>query len=207
MLKINADLQFKDSVIRTKDCVVEKIIELTGEQFDLFSKGLLKDQGFIKENNHLMRFGEDGAYHCLLVTGEGRDDGILIQSEGSDYARYSSHIPHVHSVIAMDRYPALGNLCRKMTEMADYIVAEGVKPDPGEDRAFVSMDDLEEMSGIDVAYNNSIVTTLMEMVAERPEVADLEIVKSEFVITPAAPDLEQSPEQEQAQEPGQTMNM
>jgi len=203
MLNLKADLHFKERTIRAKNCIVEKTIELSGEQFDLFSQGLLRDWDFIKENTHLMRFGRDGAYHCLLVIGEGRQDGILVQSEGYDYARYAGHVPHVHSIIAMDRYPALAGLCRKLTEMADYIVEEGMKPAPGEGRAFISMDDLEAMSGINVAYNGTIVSTLSDMLGDRPEIADWEIDKNEFIITPKAPAMEQSPEPE----PGPMMGM
>ena len=29
----------------------------------------------------------EGVSHCLLVLGEGSDDGILVESEGSSYAR------------------------------------------------------------------------------------------------------------------------
>lgn len=31
---------------------------------------------------------KDGVWHCLLVTGEGMEDGVLVESEGSSYARY-----------------------------------------------------------------------------------------------------------------------
>ena len=207
MLKINADLHCKEDKIHARSCVVEKVIALSGGQFDAFSRNLFGHHDFIKEHRDLMHFDNDSTAHCLLVVGQGREDGVIIQAEGYDYSRYSAHVPNVHSILAMDRYPALGELCRKLTEMADSIVEQGMKPEPGENRAFVSMDDLEEMSGIDVAYNNAIVSTLSGMLNDRPEIADFEIDKNEFIITPAAPDLEQSPDQEQAQEPGQTMNM
>ena len=196
MLNLKADLHCKDNKIYAKNCVVEKVVQLPGVEFDAFSRDLMAYRDFIKDNRDLMYSDGDGTQHCLLVTGEGRADGIFVQAEGYDYARYAGHVPHVHSIIAMDRYPALAELCRKLSEMADHIVAEGMKPDPGEDRAFVSMDDLEAMSGIDVAYNGTIVSTLSDMLGDRPEIADWEIDKNEFIITPMALAMEQSSEPE-----------
>lgn len=38
-------------------------------------------------------YEKDGVWHCLLVAGEGMDEGVLVESEGSAYARYSAFVP------------------------------------------------------------------------------------------------------------------
>ena len=52
------------------------------------------DYQFIAENTDLMyvEHEDDNSWisHCLLVMGESSDDGILVESEGADYARYSA---------------------------------------------------------------------------------------------------------------------
>jgi len=197
MLKLNADFQYKDSTILAKKCVVEKTIPLSGKEFDVFSKNLLRDWDFIKENVGLMHFDENGVYHCLLVTGESREDGILVQSEGYNYARYSAHVPHVHSIIAMDRYPSLAGLTNKLIAMADHMVDEAMKSQSGDGCAVVNMDTLEEMSGIYVACNPEIVYTLSKMLSDRPEIDDWEIGGNKFIVTHGVPEMEQ--EQELAQ--------
>ena len=205
MLKLKTAFHCKDDKIHARNCVVEKVVELSGGAFDAFSNNLMGYRDFIKDNRDLMYFNKDGTAHCLLVTGEGREDGILVQAEGYGYARYTALVPHAHSILAMDRYPALAGLCQKLTDMADYIVEEGMKLKPGDTCTFVRMDDLEAMSGVDVARNTAIVSTLSGMLNDRPEIADWEIDKNEFIITPQAPALEQSSEHEQEPEHGPKM--
>ena len=64
MLITRAAFYFKHKFIYTENCVVEKTIQLSGEQFDYFSANLLKDYDFIKDNKSLMRFGENDTFHC-----------------------------------------------------------------------------------------------------------------------------------------------
>lgn len=42
---------------------------------------------------------KDGVWHCLLVTGEDMDEGVLVESEGSAYARYSAFVPSAQGII------------------------------------------------------------------------------------------------------------
>lgn len=71
---------------------VAKIIELTQEQYRHFSTHLLEDMPFIAANKGLM-YEAEGVYHCLLVCARNRRDGILVESEGFNYARYAAYVP------------------------------------------------------------------------------------------------------------------
>jgi len=73
---------------------VEKIIELTPEQFLHFSSNLLSDSPFIAQNKDCMWHDKgDQCWHCLLVRSAGVSEGILVESEGYDYARYCAVVP------------------------------------------------------------------------------------------------------------------
>lgn len=41
-----------------------------------------------------MRCDSDNNYHCLLIYDEEQGDGMLIESEGAAYARYSQYVPN-----------------------------------------------------------------------------------------------------------------
>jgi len=71
--------------------ILEKVIELEPERFQTFSQCLLDEQDFIRENISLMYMEADGTCHCLLVKEKGASDGILVESEGYEYARYAAY--------------------------------------------------------------------------------------------------------------------
>jgi len=73
--------------------VIEKVIELPENDYLAFANDLLKDSAVIKANNGLMFVDADGVWHCILVKAKGGSDGILVESEGYDYARYTAYLP------------------------------------------------------------------------------------------------------------------
>ena len=76
MLQTKADFRCKDNQIETKDCIAEKVIRLSGSEFDRFSRNLLSHWDFIRDNQFDTSHDADGRRRCLLVVGEGRRDGI-----------------------------------------------------------------------------------------------------------------------------------
>lgn len=72
---------------------IEKTITLSADQFSKFEDNLLEDQDFITENVDLMYTDKNNVLHCILVTSEDADHGILVESEGYDYARYAAYLP------------------------------------------------------------------------------------------------------------------
>ena len=94
MLKTKAIFERKTDDFQTKECIIEKTVRLTAAEYDVFSKNMLADYDFIKDNIDLMHCDNQGAYHCLLVVGEDRPDGLLIESEGYGYGRYSAFLPN-----------------------------------------------------------------------------------------------------------------
>ena len=80
---------------------VVKVVQLSAQQFRHFSANLLQDMPFISANKGLT--GRDkGSTHCLLVTTRGNRDGILVDSQGANYARYSAYVPDKRSLNLRD---------------------------------------------------------------------------------------------------------
>ncbi len=83
---------FKEQILPRDEFVIEKVIELENEAFKHFLDDMLADYKFIEENRSLMFIDKEGVFHAILVTSKVADFGILVQSEGYSYARYSAYI-------------------------------------------------------------------------------------------------------------------
>ena len=86
---------------------VVKVIQLTAQQFRHFSANLLQDMPFLAANKDIT--GHDkGVTRCLLVTTRGNRDGILVDCQGFNYARYSAYVPDKRSLdlrdVVVDHY-------------------------------------------------------------------------------------------------------
>ena len=98
-LKLNASLVRKESEFRTKSCVVEKAIAISHGEFEYLKNHPLRDNDLIAENAEMMYCDSDDIYHCLLIYDEENGDGLLIESEGMSYARYSQYIPRAKELV------------------------------------------------------------------------------------------------------------
>lgn len=90
---INAQLRSKQEEIQPVRCDVACIVELSNAEFFDFQFNPLADHDFIKEHLPNLKTDEFDAIPCMLVLGEGVDDGILVDPQGYDYARYTAYIP------------------------------------------------------------------------------------------------------------------
>ena len=100
-LNIQTVAQFrrKEPVLQQDEGEIEKVVELSREEFHHFKNNLLDDYDFISENSDLMCVDKMGTIHCILVLGDDYEEGILVNSEGSSYARYSALLPNARSFI------------------------------------------------------------------------------------------------------------
>ena len=97
----------EDKTFQPTRVEVVKVIQLTAQQFRHFSANLLQDMPFIAANKELT--GHDkGVTRCLLVTTRGKRDGILVDCQGHNYARYSAYVPDKRSLnlrdVVVDHY-------------------------------------------------------------------------------------------------------
>lgn len=89
-LMLKAHFMAKEPRLESMQCKVEKIISLSKEDFEYFTNHLLKEYPFLKENKESMYVDGNEICHCLLVIGEGHQEGVLVGAQGYGYARYTS---------------------------------------------------------------------------------------------------------------------
>ena len=97
----------EDKTMQPIQVEVVKILQLTGQQFREFSANLLRDMPFLIPNKNLTGY-DKGVTRCLLVTTRNRRDGILVDCQGYNFARYSCYVPSKQSLdlrdVPVERY-------------------------------------------------------------------------------------------------------
>lgn len=269
MIETKAVFERKSTGILGRDCVIKKIIWMTDSELEDYSRNLTSDRPFIQENVALM-YNDNGVYHCLLVVGETSPDGILIEAEGYNYARYAAFLPNARALVqeelkqVADRLlkfegdePSQGfkdidlskfsknleiqiteedgsgkmflevlkncpevleaslkedhlrltlsqdyNLGFQKTDKADplsskskalEILCENIEKcvekilqiaeERDQPEYSVSYKMIREETGINVEFNDAILTVVQEMLLERPEISSLDAGESEFFLT------------------------
>jgi len=99
---MRAEFERKNPKVYTMECVIEKVVCLPAELYTVFTQNLLESYDFLEENKKYM-WVENDVWHCILVTGEGLEEGVLVQSEGASYARYSSFVPCILGISAPEK--------------------------------------------------------------------------------------------------------
>lgn len=150
------------------DCVIEKIVELPEAEFKYFKSVPLRDMPFIAENTDLMHRDENGVFHCLLVLGEGASDGILIEAEGYNYARYSSFMPGAREFVTA-----------RLNQLADQIICESTQ-NTSNGTWSISFDEIQDRYHVPVSPNNGIGSMLVKILEARSELAELELLEDGF---------------------------
>lgn len=102
-MTVNVQLRNKQETIRTECCEIACVVELSNAEFCNFRRRPLSDRDFIKD--HLQELKSDiiNPIPCMLVLGEGIDDGILVDPEGYDYARYTAYIPMARKLFEIEQ--------------------------------------------------------------------------------------------------------
>lgn len=149
--------------------VIEKTVTVSAEEFEELLEDPLEGRAFLAEHASLMRQDRiHDVFHCLLVTGEGRIDGLLVESEGYDFARYASYVPEVTALV----YPSLAQFNRRLTAAVEAVVAEGTQQ-AKEGSWSLGFEELEKWTGLCVAGNPFLQELMGSMLRDRPEVTEL----------------------------------
>ena len=119
----SAIMQRKVSDYPLDRCKIETLVVLEHEDFENFRNNLLSDHDFIKENIDSMYVDSEGTMHCLLVLDEdtphGTPDGILVESEGANYARYSSYLPNATFLVNAHIYTMVNLMASEAKQNTD----------------------------------------------------------------------------------------
>lgn len=168
MLNLKAVLERKASDYPTSDCVIEKIVELPEAEYRSFKAAPIRDMSFIAENTDIMHRDENGVFHCLLVLGEGCSDGVLIEAEGYNYARYSSFMPGAREFVTA-----------RLNQLADQIIKESTQSTSNGTWS-IYFDEIQERYHVPVSGSNGIGSMLKNILEARPELAELEPMEDGF---------------------------
>ena len=88
-MRINAAFQGKQLSMEEEPCEVRKVISLPDKEYAFFKKHLMYEYDFLRKNADQMGF-RNGTRQCVLVMGESSEDGVLVDSSGYGYARYTA---------------------------------------------------------------------------------------------------------------------
>lgn len=75
------------------------MVVLPDDQYEQFTKNMLREYDFIRQHQNEM-YQEGDVVHCILVKGQNSQDGVLVNSEGGSYARYTAYLPAAESFLA-----------------------------------------------------------------------------------------------------------
>lgn len=110
-LLLNTRLERKPNELAGQACVIEKAIPVSHSKFKSIVNSPLTDEPIIAENRENMYFySNDNIYHCLLIYDRDYGDGIVVNSEGSNYARYAQYIPQAKVIYEQYRSSHLNEL-------------------------------------------------------------------------------------------------
>ena len=163
---------------RLRDVVIETVIRLLKEEYEQFLSSPCDSYEFIEKNSKSMLMDEkNGVFYCMLVTGEGYRDGVLVEAEGYPYARYASYVPDATALC----YDSLSRVNGILAKAVEEIVEEGTnKTTTGNwmtDRSKV-----ETLLGEGQSENPRLWKLLQDMLRERQEVSLVDCVEEGFDI-------------------------
>ena len=188
-LKFNSTLNHKQSEYKTREIIVEKVITLYGKSFLELKDHPLRDEPHIAENLDLMYIDSDDVAHCLLMVDSDSGDGILVESEGSNYARKSQFIPNARALVESNEFTVSERkLHRELKEISDKIAELA---HCGEN-SFVFEELLEK---IDLDLKSLLRDSVVTMLQERE---DIQMAESHSIDVDFQPDItvEAKPTQE-----------
>ena len=110
-LVLNMSLERKPTELAVKGCIIEKAIPVSHRKFEAITKAPLRDEPLIAENKGIMYFDSKyNMYHCILIYDRDFGDGIVVESEGSDYARYAQYVPQAKVIYEQHRSTHINEL-------------------------------------------------------------------------------------------------
>ena len=161
----------------TEYCSVEKVVELTENEFNLLKNNTMENMSFIAEHAELMHKDETGTNRCVLYLRENYDEGIIVNSEGTSYAKNFSYLPQARTLQLADESFALQQFMKSMIHIRNDIVAKAID-DQDEGVFRIDLDEIHKF------YNPQIFshTLLYEMLRDRIEFDTVEFEDDEFLM-------------------------
>ena len=158
---IHADLRCNDTEVFKNPCVIEDVEELPAHEFSAFCNHLTDDYDFIHRLADRLTCDSCGVNHCLLVLCEGQDDGILVKSEGYDYARYHSYFSNARQFMEREQHPPLAAHTAKLASLAESYVQQAIRCQL-DGQYHIPLDAIREQIGGSTELEDLFLDTLSE---------------------------------------------
>ena len=182
---MKTQFQSKQEKLSTEAFSIETVIELPYAEYESFSKNLLQDYEFLDLHKN-ESYRESGLAKCLLVLGEGHEDGILVITEDYSYARYSAPLPNARGILRQTRYPSLFKQITALQPVVEKCVRDAIEFQiDGEYE--IACDEVYDANNRD--EGEKLKHLLFEqLISERPEIEEVHTdYQNYYTIT--APDL------------------
>ena len=174
-LVLNADLNYKTVEFTPEKCTVEKIIEVSDTEFKTFYEKPMKSNYYLTPYKKLMGF-YDESYHCVLLVNEKNGDGLLINSEGADYARYSQYIPNARDIVHQHEQSLVLN---DLKIHMDCCIDRWLKQNANESEFSISLTDLIDDSNLAEIF----VDYASDVLCGDPRIDDCELTHNSLEVT------------------------
>lgn len=164
---LNVHLNRKPTEYGLSRCNVAHIVELSHDDFIKLKSRPLDDYRFITDNKDKLEYDNSNTRQCIMfLNGEG-EDGILVDPQGYDYARYSAYISNAQQLCRLGQYPSLDDSNRDMESLVEHYVRE-VMETHSEGEATLSLSDVGDYYQSE--YQGFLDHELFQnMMTERPE--------------------------------------
>lgn len=163
--------------VMTEYCSVEKVVELAENEFNLLKNNTMESMSFIAEHAEMMRKDETGISRCVLFLHQNHDEGIIVNSEGTSYAKNFSYLPKARTLLLADESFTLQQFMKSMLSIRNDIIAKAID-DQDEGVFRIDLDEIHKF------YKPKILspTLLHEMLCDRIEFATVEFDDDEFIM-------------------------
>lgn len=161
-MKFKANFVEKPGNFQMDDCQIEKVVELSHEDFCRLKITPAEHQPFLAEHQGCM-FSQDGVIHCLLALDQGSNDGVLIDAEGYGYPRIAAYVPGMRDIVNAE-----------MDRAAEFIIREGAAH-AGDGHWSVPFQALGEQLGLTVRAGGGLDDLLLDKLSRRAEVSGVSL--------------------------------
>lgn len=177
IFRINTVLRNKMEFWECDRCQIDVSVTLPHSEFEDFRHNTLRDQDFIANSLSDLEKTNDKTRHCIMVLDEEADDGILVDPQGYNYARYSAYIPNAKQLM-QTQYPSLDDFNDRMRRAVDKYVGLALE---NHDNGKYSFDIEDVNRHYDCENFNSDL--FVDMIGECAEFSDVEYYGGEFTVT------------------------